>query len=521
MLRYPSTFVPSGSRRWGTPPESPERRLVGAPRRVSGPDRLNSTASCSVVQTRPAHQKPTGGRELRVPPTDLVPQRGANGTLPHCHRGEGMDGTTEGERVCPSGHRVESGDQFCGQCGTPVAPVQDVICPSGHPVAEDAQYCGACGLPLRPQGEPMQSEPTPVCPNGHPLVRGARFCGECGVDVPSPVGLRGPTLAQYGAARVSTLTHDFATLPYGTLLPLKSFWKDKAWRQGWTGLFGLAAVAPFVLLHLVGTTQGIGPLAWGFSLYFAMIWFIAIRTLVEPDPIPWQVVVPISVFTIVAGVTIAVTLERHLGATGQGWLHNILTIGFPEELAKALPVFLFAFLPRRQFSAKTYLFLGVISGLAFGAAEAVSYSSLYSELLPQVSSATPLIGDEVWRLISDSLLHACMSGIACYFIGIAANQRKRAVPFIAIGLGVAAILHGTYDTFAANWLGVVLACIIVFVFIGYVSAGDAIVEHLGNRPPHQSREAVEGSSRQWSDTNVRVREPIAPRDQRGVHRRLR
>jgi RsiW-degrading membrane proteinase PrsW (M82 family) len=283
-----------------------------------------------------------------------------------------------------------------------------------------------------------------------------------------------------GAARavdqLASVAKKIADLHYGTLLPVRAFWESKAWRAGWTGLFGLAALVPFFLLHLAANSQDIGTLAWGFSLYFAVIWLIAIRMLVRPDAVSWRVLVPVALFTMVAGVTIAITLERSLGASGRGWFENILTVGLPEELSKALAVFVFVFLFNRPLSPKTYLYVGAVSGLAFGVAEAASYSVLYSKLLPEVTSTAPIIGAEIWRLITDSLLHAALTGTACYFIGLAARHRRQAVPLIVLGLVVASVLHGTYDTFAANWLGFVLAALIIFVFVGYVTAGDAISE---------------------------------------------
>jgi hypothetical protein len=139
-----------------------------------------------------------------------------------------------------------------------------------------------------------------------------------------------PSIGQFGAETLSSVAQGFAALPYRTLVPLRAFFEDKAWRKGWTGLFGLAAVVPFFLLHLTINQSSIGALAWGFALYFAVIWLIAVYMLVRPEPVPWTILAPLSLFTIVAWVAIAVGLERHLGANGHGWVHNILTIGIPE-----------------------------------------------------------------------------------------------------------------------------------------------------------------------------------------------
>jgi RsiW-degrading membrane proteinase PrsW (M82 family) len=157
-------------------------------------------------------------------------------------------------------------------------------------------------------------------------------------------------------------------------------------------------------------------------------------------------------------------------------------------------VFLFLFLPKRDLSAKTHLFVGTASGLAFGAAEAVPYSTLYSQLLPDMSSAAPVIGQEIWRLVTDSILHACMTGIAAYFIGLAPAARRLAVPLVSVGLLLAAMLHGTYDTVASSWAGFFMAYVIVCVFVSYVSTGDEIEKRFrDNEGEAQLGKSAEGT----------------------------
>ena len=51
--------------------------------------------------------------------------------------------------------------------------------------------------------------------------------------------------------------------------------------------------------------------------------------------------------------------------------------------------------------------------------------------------------------------------------------RSRVLP-IAIGLGLAAIMHGSYNALASGWPGTIMAAFIVFVVTGYVRSGDQI-----------------------------------------------
>lgn len=43
--------------------------------------------------------------------------------------------------TCPSGHRNQTSQKFCGQCGVALTG----ICPNGHQNPPDQRYCGECG----------------------------------------------------------------------------------------------------------------------------------------------------------------------------------------------------------------------------------------------------------------------------------------------------------------------------------------------------------------------------------------
>ena len=54
------------------------------------------------------------------------------------------------------------------------------------------------------------------------------------------------------------------------------------------------------------------------------------------------------------------------------------------------------------------------------------------------------------------------------------------VPLIALGLGIAALLHGAYDTTADGWLGVAVFAFSLFVFVGYVLSAERIADAPSN-----------------------------------------
>lgn len=272
--------------------------------------------------------------------------------------------------------------------------------------------------------------------------------------------------------------HPAQTLPFAALFPIREWINDPSWRTSRYAMFLLAAIAPFALLHLSERSDDIKHVAWGFSIYFAALWLAAIWALIKPEPQDLWLLIRVVAFTVVAGVAIAVGLEHHLApSSSNNWLKMIGGVGVPEELAKALPVLLFVYRSKQQWSPRTFMFVGAVSGLTFGAAEAVVYSSLYAELAPY-TSATSFAANETWRLLTDGLFHACMAGICAYFIGLASLWRGRAAALMALGLGISAVLHGLYDANSANFGGLLLAAVIVCLFTGYARSGDAIVSRL-------------------------------------------
>ncbi|WP_406833147.1 PrsW family glutamic-type intramembrane protease [Pedococcus sp. KACC 23699] len=243
------------------------------------------------------------------------------------------------------------------------------------------------------------------------------------------------------------------------------------------GLFGLFAVAPFLILRLTGDDQDIHRIAWGFALYFALLWFVVLYALIAPEDRDWWRLGRIALATAFAGTAIAIFLEKHIAPDDTSLVTMILGVGLPEEFAKALAIYFFVFRSTRPSSTRTYLFAGAVSGLAFGAAEAVSYTQKFADLASYMSASsyTALV---TWRLLTDSLLHAILAGICAYFIGLAYADSQRRWALIGAGLGLAAVLHGAYDAWAANWAGTLTAAMIIFIFAGYVRSGDRIAERL-------------------------------------------
>src|SRR3954466_9929816 len=238
--------------------------------------------------------------------------------------------------------------EWARQCGP---HGQDSKTMSGHdhstvaPGSVVARYCGQCG---------------------HPRIATARFCGNCGTPLPVTSSARpsGPASVSSAVTPLSGflggVVADVQALPFRTLVPMRAWWSGGVWRQGWTGLFVLAALTPFFLIHFADSATDFKNVSWGFSLYFAFVWFLALYTLIRPQETSWAVLVRVAVFTVLAGVAIAVGLEKHLASGEMNLTKFVFGVGFPEELAKALPVYLFVFRSSRSFDLRGYLFIGAV-----------------------------------------------------------------------------------------------------------------------------------------------------------------
>lgn len=330
----------------------------------------------------------------------------------------------------------------CRNCGTATSPA--------------AAYCVDCGMPTAPPPPPAQW-------TGHMLPP---------VVVPRSVVVpaqRAPAPTE----QLARLTEHVQSVPLASLIPLRAWFVDGSWRRGYLGVFLLFALAPFVLLQATAHDQDIHRVAWGFALYFAAAWLITMRALIRPERQSMWLLLRIAGFTMVAGVAVAIALEKAIQPDNHSLVQMVLGVGLPEELAKALAVYVFVFRARNLPSMRAFLFAGAVSGLAFGVAEAVTYSAAYSAESGSLNSAQYTLV-EVWRLLTDSLFHACMAGITAFFLGLAARHRQQAWTLGLVGLVTAAVLHGAYDRFSSGWGGAAIAALILFIFVGYVNAGEDV-----------------------------------------------
>jgi RsiW-degrading membrane proteinase PrsW (M82 family) len=267
---------------------------------------------------------------------------------------------------------------------------------------------------------------------------------------------------------------------FSSLVPVRHWARDPALRS-WPVLLliGLVCVPPIALVMLNNATEStIHAVAWIFAAYFAVAWLLLLGVIVRPQHVSRSMLATIAVIGVVTQAPTAIFLETRLHSN-TGSLLDIFTIGIPEELAKAIPILVVAWIWRQKWPTQTprdYLFLGAVSGLVFGAAEVVHY---FIDVLGSLSGNVNglvlqgLTIQYIWRFLTDPIDHACWAGITGYFIGLAITGHSRKYSIGFIGIGIAAVLHGLNDWNPINshpaWVLVTL--ISVLLFLGYARAG--------------------------------------------------
>jgi RsiW-degrading membrane proteinase PrsW (M82 family) len=280
-------------------------------------------------------------------------------------------------------------------------------------------------------------------------------------------------------------------------------------------LFLALLCVPSIALVILDADLNMGTFtaaAWIFAAYFALAWLLLLGIIVRPDYVTRPMLGVVIVIALVTQVPLAIVLEAALRSSDSTLGLSIATVGVPEELVKAIPVLAVALLFRRRvLLPRDYLFLGAVSGLAFGASEVVHYFTTNSvaEFYQTVQSAVPsvrhliatghsgpaavfaaLIGPVwyfivtfVWRFVTDPITHACWAGVTGYFIGLAATRRHTWL-VAGVGLVIAAVLHGLNDWSRVNghpaWILIVVASGVVFLSYARVGA----------RTDHQFTEAL-------------------------------
>jgi RsiW-degrading membrane proteinase PrsW (M82 family) len=145
----------------------------------------------------------------------------------------------------------------------------------------------------------------------------------------------------------------------------------------------------------------------------------------------------------------------------------ILGVGFFEELAKAIPLFLIIRSAKEPYIPQSMLFYGLISGIAFGVFEGVQYQTTVNTELDYANAFFM----NVARLTSLPFLHAIWAAMAGYFIAFAGLYPKYRLSLYFLAISIPATIHGLYDTLGWSIPGLFLTLLSVILLMSYLKQG--------------------------------------------------
>jgi RsiW-degrading membrane proteinase PrsW (M82 family) len=159
-------------------------------------------------------------------------------------------------------------------------------------------------------------------------------------------------------------------------------------------------------------------------------------------------------------------------------LAYIFGVGLPEELCKAIA--LFVLLKKSDpLPPQLMVFYGLMSGLGFGIYEGVDYQ--LGRNFRYASDGGEYYLLNLVRITTLPFLHAMWTGIAGYFIGFAGLYPRRQRGLIAVGICLPALLHGLYNTFSNNIIGLGFALLTVLALNVYLARSVEFEEALIER----------------------------------------
>jgi RsiW-degrading membrane proteinase PrsW (M82 family) len=332
----------------------------------------------------------------------------------------------------------------------------------------------------------------------------AQFCGNCGKPVRAKAqGAAGPKPVLQAQAAAVKLLADIRSLKFSVLFPIESWVAERPWTIGWVQALAFLAFYPVALgliyqnHHSEDLTDQLKTSAWALGFYFAAIWGAILYRTIKPARVEPQILITTFFFTAIIGIGVDLTVQvlpgfsqlysaTHSADVEWQLLGYVCGVGVLEESVKALPLYFWFLIQKKPTTPREAAFIGVLSGLAFGVAEAVSYSIGYANDR-ESGRLTPgaFLIHQFVRMISLPLLHALWSGVVGYFIGLAANFPRKQAALLTVGIASMALIHGLYDTFSDTWFAFALCVLSLLLFVMYMRSAEKITEGLESRPRPQ------------------------------------
>ena len=293
------------------------------------------------------------------------------------------------------------------------------------------------------------------------------------------------------------------------LLPIHHWIRDRSLRNWITILFVALVVVPSIALVYVGDdVSKISRSTWAFAIYFACAWLLVLWISIRPPMIRPMMLLEVGLIGLIFEAPLAIWLEKKLETPNQNLFSYIFTVGLPEEFVKILPIVVLGLILKNVWgplTPKDYLFLGAVSGLAFGAAEAAQYINVYipsnsGEIATVAANqgadpnsigqyiAMTSIQSGSWRFVTDPMSHAVWAGISGLLRrpGLPKHRRYFWLALVGLGPGPRCCTAST-TTLAGHWFWIVEIVVSVLLFMAYVQAGGVIEQQLAEADESHAR----------------------------------
>ncbi|MCG8366085.1 MAG: PrsW family glutamic-type intramembrane protease [Pseudanabaenales cyanobacterium] len=279
------------------------------------------------------------------------------------------------------------------------------------------------------------------------------------------------------------------TFKFSSVVPYKQALSPDLYNSNVVRLLIFFSLFPWVVGWLT-VDAGLAQVAWILGIYYAFIWGIVLRQLIKPVQFSWSDTLKCTAFTVFVGIPLLLFFQHvplfrllYVASDQSGLILNmlgfVLGVGVLEEVCKGLSVYLFLLRPGKLSDPLTAAFYGAMSGLGFAIAEGAEYSVRYSfGLVSGELNFGEFVLVNTLRFISLPLFHAIWAGIVGYFLGLAAINPSREKSIIFIGVAIAAILHGLYNTFSSNLLGLAILVFSILLFVAYLRRSRQLVNEM-------------------------------------------
>jgi protease PrsW len=279
------------------------------------------------------------------------------------------------------------------------------------------------------------------------------------------------------------------SLQLDSLLPYREVFSLELYQHYAVKLLLFLGLFPLIV-NLVSEQVSVAQTAWLLGIYYACIWGVVLHDLIKPAQFSWGNTVKCVLFTAFIGIPILLLFQRvppfsalyqaiSNGGVVARLLGFIFGVGVLEELCKALPIYLLLLRSGKLSDPRTAAFYGSMSGLGFAIAEGAAYSLRYAFGFSQGQLGLgSFVAANTIRFVSLPLFHAILAGIVGYFIGLAAINPSRQGALIFVGLAIAAVLHGLYNTFAGNFAGLFIIAFTILLFVTYLRRSRQMEEEM-------------------------------------------